>query len=124
MAGERGLWPVVGPLAGLIIAAMTVSRATVGLLGMGSAGLLTLSIFRRWTSRKVLILAAGLAVVGLLSPLVLSSFDQRLASVPVQTGKPYDERAAFEESGNYDDLGQSNGSWRQLLCRYGKRGWL
>lgn len=98
LAGERGCWPVVGPLAALVIAVLTVSRATFGLFGIGSVSLVALSICRRWTSRKALILAAGVAVVGLVSPLILSSYEQRLADIPLQTGKPYDERAAFVDA--------------------------
>jgi O-antigen ligase len=95
LAGERGWRPVVGPLAGLVVAAMTVSRGTVGLVGGGYVGLFGLSAMRRWTPRKALLLAAGIAVACLLTPIVLSSFDKRFS---VQQADDYDERAAFEKA--------------------------
>lgn len=97
LAGERGWQPIVGPLAGLIIAVLTVSRATVGLFGAGSLGLFGLSALRRWTTRKAFIFAASLAVTAMLAPLILSSFEERFAKEPATQGN-YDERAAFEKA--------------------------
>ena len=96
LAGERGWRPVAAPLAGLIVAALTVSRATVGLVGGGFMVLFSLSAMRRWTPRKAVLLFAGAGAACLLAPLVLSSFQQRF-SEQVQSSN-YDERAAFEKA--------------------------
>jgi O-antigen ligase len=96
LAGERGWRPVVAPLAGLIVAALTVSRATVGLVGGGFIVLFGLSAKRRWTPRKAMLLCAGAGAACLLAPFILSSFQQRF-SEQVQ-GSNYDERAAFEKA--------------------------
>ena len=93
LAGEPGWWPIIVAIGGATIVTLTVSRATVGLAGIGFAGLFLLSALRRWTSRKALILALGVVSFCVLTPIVLSSFDQRF-----QNGGPtsdYDERAAF-----------------------------
>ena len=96
LAGERGWRPVVAPLAGLLIAILTVSRATIGLMGAGYVGLFALSALRRWTSRKALIAAAGVAAICIAAPLILSSLDARFAEQPNEGN--YDERAAFEKA--------------------------
>jgi O-antigen ligase len=95
LAGERGWRPVVSPLVGLVVQVLTVSRATVGLAGAGYVGLLVLSVLRRWTFRKALILAAGVVVMCLLIPITISSFDERFSK---QVTTNYDERAAFENA--------------------------
>jgi O-antigen ligase len=97
LAGEPGWQPIVGVLAGLVIAVLTVSRATIGLLAIGCVGLFGLSALRRWTLRKALLLAAGIAAAGILTPLVLSSLEERFAK-PETTQGAYDERAAFENA--------------------------
>jgi O-antigen ligase len=96
LAGERGWQPIAGPLMGLISAVLTVSRATIGLLGIGFLGLFSLSILRQPTSRKVLLLAASVAVASIAAPFVLSSFAERFAAQ--QPEGNYDERAAFEKA--------------------------
>jgi O-antigen ligase len=93
LAGQRGLLPFVGPLAGLLIAVLTVSRATIGLAAGGYVIMFMLSALRRWTPRKALFAVAGVATVGILIPVVLSSFAARFARDPISDG--YDERAAF-----------------------------
>ena len=95
LAGEPGWLPIVGSVAGLLVAALTVSRGTVGLVGAGSIGLFGLSALRGWTPRKARVLAAGLAIAVILSPLVIWSFQQRFSSDPIGS---YDERAAFERA--------------------------
>jgi O-antigen ligase len=95
LAGERG-WPlVVGPLAGIMLAVLTVSRATFGLVGAGYIGMFGLSAVRRWTHRKALVLVVGVAVVCALVPLAISSFDARFEKELITD---YDERAAFEKA--------------------------
>jgi O-antigen ligase len=96
LAGQRGWQPPVTPLVGLIIAIVTVSRATIGLMGAGYVGLFGLSVLRRWTSRKALVLAAGVAAICLVTPLILSSLDTRFSEHPIEGN--YNERAAFEKA--------------------------
>jgi O-antigen ligase len=100
LAGERGWRPIAGPLAGLVIAALTVSRGTVGLMGAGYVGIFALSVLRRWTPRKAIILAVGVASVCVLAPVILSSFDQRFNEAEGAAGyeSKYDERGAFENA--------------------------
>lgn len=97
LAGERGWLPIVAPLAGVFIAVLTVSRGTIGLVGVGYVGIFILSAVRRWTPRKALLLVAGLAAAGILAPFILSSFNERFGEQPAQQGN-YDERAAFEKA--------------------------
>lgn len=100
LAGEKGWLPVAGPLAGLIVAALTVSRGTVGLMGAGYVGIFALSGLRRWTRRKALVLAAGVACFCVLAPVILSSFETRFSEQEATPGydPSYDERAAFENA--------------------------
>lgn len=96
-AGERGWRPVIGPLAGLVIAVLTISRATIGLAAGGYVGLFALSALRKWTPRKAVLLVAGVVALGVLAPIVASSFEKRFSRDP---GSPdgYDERAAFAKA--------------------------
>jgi O-antigen ligase len=96
LAGERGWLPVAAPLAGLVIAVLTVSRGAIGLVTVGYAGLFALSALRRWTSRKALLFAGGIAAACIVAPIILSSLDQRFSAAP--SIGDYDERAAFERA--------------------------
>jgi O-antigen ligase len=93
-AGQRGVLPFVGPLAGVLVAVLTVSRATIGLVAGGSVGLFFLSALRRWSPRKALFLVAGVAAIGILAPIVLSLLEARFNRDPAPLDG-YDERAAF-----------------------------
>jgi O-antigen ligase len=96
-AGERGWRPVIGPLAGLVVVVLTVSRATVGLAAGGYVGLFGLSVLRRWTPRKAIIMVAGVVGLIVLAPIVVASFEKRFSQEQVSlTG--YDERAAFTKA--------------------------
>jgi O-antigen ligase len=95
LAGERGWRPALAALAGLVVAALTVSRATIGLVGAGCVALFAVSALRRWTPRKALLLVAGAAAAGIITPIVLSSLQQRFAKEAVTN---YDERAALERA--------------------------
>jgi hypothetical protein len=95
LAGARGWRVPYGPGAGLLIAVLTVSRATIGLAGAGYAALFALSSVRRWTPRKAVWLGGALAGLAVLVPVVQMSLAQRFDSVPFDTNG-YDERAAFE----------------------------
>ncbi len=97
LGGTRSKVLMVGVAAAIVAAALTASRATIGLAGAGYVLLLLLSLARRPTSRKwgaVAIGAVGLAVA---APLALTSLDRRFDNTqPSFSG--YDERAAFEKT--------------------------
>jgi O-antigen ligase len=96
LAGERGWQTIMAPLAGLVIAVLTTSRATLGLAAIGLVLVFVISSIRGWTSTKAVVLVAGILVAALLSPIALSSFEQRFSAAPISTD--YDERAAFENA--------------------------
>jgi O-antigen ligase len=98
LAGQRGWRPIVGPVSGLVAAALTVSRATVGLLAAGFIALFCLSARRGWTPRKAHVLVVSIALAVLLMPLVVSSFQERFSFSDKTIGNNYDERAAFEKA--------------------------
>ena len=77
LRGRSGWLPAAVVLAGILIEALTTSRATLALAGFGFATLLMLSVVRRVSSRKMLVLLVGAAFTAIIAPLVLSSFDQR-----------------------------------------------
>ena len=97
LAGRPGWMPIAGPIAGVAVAIVTASRATIGLVGAGLVGLFALSVLRRPTGRK-----AGIALVGALglaatAPLAINSLERRFAANPLSE-ETYDERAAFEKA--------------------------
>jgi O-antigen ligase len=96
LAGERGWQTIVGPVAGAIIAVLTVSRATLGLAGAGLALVFGLSAIRRWTAQKTRVLLIGAAALVALAPIAISGFERRFAAEPIVGD--YDERAAFERA--------------------------
>ena len=61
----------------------------------GSGFLFILSAFRRWTSRKATIALYGAIAIAILTPMAISSYQQRFGNEPVIEGEEYDERAAF-----------------------------
>ena len=77
LAGRGGMFPLLVSAAALIAQVFTVSRATIGIAAFGYAILFVISALQRWTSRKALILAAGVAAVMVLAPLVMSSIERR-----------------------------------------------
>ena len=95
LAGARGWRTPIGPGAGLVVAVLTVSRATIGLAGAGYAALFALSSVRSWTPRKAVWLGMALAGLAVLVPVVQMSLAQRFEKVPFDVNG-YDERAAFE----------------------------
>ena len=84
------------PLAGMVIAILTVSRATLGLAGIGYAAVFLLSAVRRWTARKGAVALLGALAIAAASPLVFSSFQQRFSSAPLSD--EYAEREAFHRA--------------------------
>ena len=88
--------PLFGVLAAAIVVILGASRATLGLAGAGFVLLLLLSISRKPTSRKSLIVGMGLVGLILATPLAFSSLQKRFDVAPLSTD--YDERAAFERA--------------------------
>jgi len=77
LAGRGGKFPLLVTAAALITQVLTVSRAAIGIAGLGYAILFVISAFQRWTSRKALILAVGVAAVMVLAPVIISSIERR-----------------------------------------------
>src|SRR5262249_8588698 len=98
LSGQSGWIPVLVPLVGSVIAVLTTSRATIGLAAFGYATVFVVSAVRRWTSRKALILMAGTMAVVILTPIALSSFERRFATVPQVELYADDERTALKEA--------------------------
>jgi O-antigen ligase len=95
LAGARGWQPVATPIAGLIVQVFTVSRATVGLGGIGYVALFFISAMRAWSARKAIIFMAALLIVAIAAPFIASSFEARFAN---EVASNYDERAAFQKA--------------------------
>jgi hypothetical protein len=94
LAGVRGWRPLTAPLAGAIVAIMTVSRATLALSGAGFFSLLILAAIGKFTPRVAKTAVVAGALVMLVLPFVFSSFETRFAAGPLPDD--YDERAAFK----------------------------
>jgi O-antigen ligase len=94
LAGRRGWEPPTVPTAGLVIAVLTVSRATLGLAGLGYVTLFLISSLRKWTRRKGILAAVVAVSLAALAPLAFVSLESRFTDMA--TTKEYDERAAFE----------------------------
>jgi len=97
LAGQRGFRPFGTLFAGILVAVLTVSRATIGLEVAGYAMLYVLSALRQWTQRKSMLLFAGLLGLAVVAPVVLSSFETRFEGHLEPQGD-YDERAAFQRA--------------------------
>lgn len=95
LAGVRGWRPILAPIAGVLTAALTVSRGTVGLVAIGFVMLFSLSAWRHWSPRKAHVLMGSVALALLVAPLVLASFQTRFHE---ESASNYDERAAFEKA--------------------------
>ncbi len=88
--------PLFGILAGAMVVIFGASRATLGLAGLGFVTLLILSIARKPTPRKSMIVGMGLVALAAATPLAFSSLQSRFEVAPISTD--YDERAAFEKA--------------------------
>ena len=80
LAGERGWLAPVISLAGIIIAALTASRATFALAVFGYGVVFIASAMRGWNSRKTKVAAISFIAVLAVAPLVVSSFQDRFQS--------------------------------------------
>lgn len=97
LAGQRGVRPLGTLFAGIIVAVLTISRATIGLEAVGYAVLYVMSVMRQWSQRKSIVLFAGVFTLILIAPLVLASFEKRFGGHLEPQGE-YDERAAFQKA--------------------------
>ena len=80
LAGERGWFPIAVSLVGAIVAILTASRATVAIAIFGYVAVFILSAARGWSARKSMAMVAAVFAAIALSPLVVSSFEQRFSS--------------------------------------------
>jgi O-antigen ligase len=94
LAGVRGWQTIAATLAGLVVAALTTSRATVGLVAIGLVVLFVASSARSWTARKQIVLLAALIILPIMSIFVLSSFQKRFTYSADST--ELSEREAFQ----------------------------
>lgn len=85
-----------GIISGATVVIFGASRATLGLAGFGFVTLLLLSIARRPTPRKSMIVGLGMVALAAATPLAFSSLQQRFDLAPISSD--YDERAAFERA--------------------------
>ena len=85
------------PIAGFLIAALTASRATMGLAGLGLVLTYFQSIFRNRTSRKIKLGLIGLLLAAVVVPIGLGSFEKRMEVQQGDSSEYYarDERAAY-----------------------------
>jgi hypothetical protein len=99
LAGKKGWRPLAAPVAGIIVAVLTVSRATIGLAAGGYVLLYFLSAFRKWTTRLARTALVGIVVASAIAPIAIYSYQRRLVERG-EAGKisTYDERAAFEQA--------------------------
>ena len=82
------------PFAGMIMAVLTASRATLGLYLMGVILLFLLSMIRQYTNQKFWIALVCTMLLAISTPFALSTLAARFAAQPLDEG--YDERAAFQ----------------------------
>jgi O-antigen ligase len=97
LGGRRGWLPPAVVVAGLIVEVLTTSRGAIALAGFGFAAILLLSALRRWTSRKGLILLAGVAAMAVFAPLAEASFQERFKGTDFSFGED-SERIAYKKA--------------------------
>lgn len=95
LAGANGWEPVVAPVAGVVVTLLTVSRAALGLEGLGFAIVFSISSLRIWTNRKGLLALLAVLALIVLAPIAMLSMETRFTLHPETE---YDERAAFERA--------------------------
>ena len=93
LTGPGGWIVPITVLSGILLEVLTVSRATVALAGIGFVAVFTLSAFRKWTSRKAMVLMVGVLLIIVAAPLVISSFEQRKSQNDYASSDA--ERAAY-----------------------------
>ena len=99
LAGPRIWLPAAVTLATIPSDVLTASRATMATAALGFAIVFALSVLRRWTSRKAVLLLIGALTVIVVTPLAISSLESRFRAQEASSSDPsYDERAAFERA--------------------------
>jgi O-antigen ligase len=99
LSNARGKLPAVAVLSGALLGVSTASRATIGLLAVGLAGIFSFSAMGKWTSRKATVLLVGALASAVLAPAAMAALEHRFEVVPLgdQEGEDsYDERGAYK----------------------------
>ena len=82
LGGRRGRLAPAVVAAGLVIAVLTASRATIALDFIGLAAVFVLSAIGEWTPRKTKVLWAGVAATGVVALFAASALQQRFHGGP------------------------------------------
>jgi O-antigen ligase len=96
LSGSRGWEFTFGPVAAILTAIMTASRATIGLGAAGYALTFCLSALQGWTRRKATFALVSVISLALLLPFALTVLNARFEANPLSPD--YDERAAFQNA--------------------------
>lgn len=94
-------WPgraLLGVIAGLVVVALTASRATIGLAGVGLMLTLLLSLGLRFTGRKAAVGVAALVLVAVSLPLAQAALERRFQAQNSTFLSEDTERQAFERA--------------------------
>lgn len=94
-------WPgraLLGVVAGLIVVALTASRATIALAGLGLMLTLLLSLGLRFTGRKAMVGVAALVLVAVSIPLAQAALERRFQAQNSTFLTEDSERIAFERA--------------------------
>lgn len=93
LAGRRGWETTMAPIAGVVVAVFTASRAAVGFGVFGFGIVFLISSLRSWTARKARVLTASVFLVLLVAPIAWSTFQARFEKAPAGA----DERAMLNQ---------------------------
>jgi O-antigen ligase len=97
LGGRRGWLPLSVVISCLIIEVLTTSRGTLAIGVLGLAIVFVLSGVGRWTSRKAMVLLAGLAAIAAIAPLAASSLQQRFTTGEISLQED-SERLAYKRT--------------------------
>ena len=86
LGGRRGWLPTATLMAALVVDALTASRGTVVVAGLGLMVVYVLSTFKKWTPQKSWVLLMGAVAAAVFAPLAVSSLEQRFAKQGVTEG--------------------------------------
>jgi hypothetical protein len=95
LAGRRSWQTTVAPIAGMLIAILTASRAAIGFSTIGLVLVFLGSSLRKWTPKKASVLFKGVIVFSLLAPFAWYSLQERYAQEPIPAA---DERVLFNRA--------------------------
>lgn len=85
LAGKRGIWPILGFGSAALVDLLTASRATLGLAAIGLALLSVLSLQKSFTTRKFMVIGAGVLLVAAATPFALKSISDRQTGNTVES---------------------------------------